>query len=49
MNHSTLKLIGLIATTIGLAANLVSTLANDKLMETRIDKAVAEKLSELKK
>lgn len=49
MNHNTLKLIGLIATTVGLVANLVSTLTNDELMKTRIDKAVAEKVSELKK
>lgn len=49
MNHNTLKLIGLIATTVGLVANLVSTLTNDELMKTRIDKAVTEKVSELKK
>ena len=44
-----IKIIGLIATGVGLAANLVSSWVSDKKMEDEIEAKVIEKMKELEK
>ena len=49
MAQNTIKIIGLVATVVGLTANLVSTWVTEQKMDAEIEAKVAEKLSELKK
>ena len=44
-----IKIIGLIATGVGLAANLVSSWVSDKKIEDEIEANVIEKMKELEK
>ena len=49
MTGNTIKIIGLVATVVGLGANLVSTWVSDKKIESEIEAKVIEKVNELKK
>lgn len=49
MNKKAIKIIGMVATAVGLAANLVSSWVSDKKMEDEIEAKVIEKMKELEK
>lgn len=49
MTQNTIKIIGLVATVVGLAANVASTWVNEQKMEAEIEAKVIEKVNEIKK
>lgn len=49
MNNKTIKIIGYIATIVGVGATLVTSWVNEKQMNEKIDEAVKQRLEQLNK